>query len=77
MTDDPRAARRALVRRRTLELVGGVVLLHSAALAVYYLAGIAGAPPKTRTTFTVVWLFATAIVVALLLKRVRVVRMRR
>ncbi|HEY2025414.1 MAG TPA: hypothetical protein VGG78_00310 [Gemmatimonadaceae bacterium] len=71
---DPRAVRRAALRKATLQLVAGVVLLDAVALGLYYLAGIAYAPERTRTIFVVVWTLATALVVALLLKRVRAAR---
>jgi hypothetical protein len=75
MTEDGRAARRAALRRRTLELVGGVVLLDALALGLYYLAGISTSAPRTRTIFTVAWTVATAVTVAVLLKRVRAARL--
>lgn len=71
---EPRAAKRAEIRRATLRLILAVVALHSVALAVYYLADMAHAASRTRMTFTVVWTFATALTVALLLKRVRQAR---
>jgi hypothetical protein len=70
-SNDPRAVRRAALRRATLQLVLGVVALDAVALAIYYLGGIAIAPERTRQTFVVVWTVATAITVAVLLKRVR------
>ena len=62
------------MRRATLNLVGAVLLLDGAALAVYYLADIVHRPRQTQMIFTVVWTFATAIVVAFLLRRVRLLR---
>jgi hypothetical protein len=58
----------------TLQLVLGVVVLDAVALGIYYLAGIAHAPERTRTIFAVTWTLATAVVVAVLLKRVRALR---
>ena len=75
--NDPRAGRRAALRKATLQLVMGVVLLDAVALSVFYGAGIAHAPNKTRMTFVVVWTIATAMVVAVLLRRVRMVRLGR
>jgi hypothetical protein len=72
--NDPRAIRRAAVRRATLHLVLGVVALDAVALAIYYLGGIATASVNTRQIFVVVWTVATAITVAVLLKRVRTAR---
>ncbi len=74
MTEDPGTPRRAVLRRRTLELIGAVVLLDAVALGLYYGAGISTSPDRTRMIFTLVWTFATAITVALLLKRVRAAR---
>ena len=71
---DPRAGRRAALRRATLQLIVGVVALDAVALAIYYLGGIDHASVNTRQTFVVVWTVATAITVAVLLKRVRTAR---
>jgi hypothetical protein len=73
-SSDPRAVRRAALRRATLQLVFGVVALDAVALAIYYLGGIASAPVSTRQAFVVVWTVATAITVAVLLRRVRTAR---
>jgi uncharacterized membrane protein YeiH len=75
-TGDPGADRRAVLRRRVLELVLGVVVLDAIAMAVYYLGGISHATAQTRMIFTVVWMVATAVTVAVLLKRVRRARFR-
>ena len=72
--DDPRAARRAALRKATLQLVAGVVVLDAVALAAWYGGGVSHAAAQTRTIFTVVWLVATAVTVAVLLRRVRAVR---
>jgi len=72
--EDPRAVRRAALRKATLQLVLGVVVVDAVALAIYYLGGIDRAPDNTRTTFAVIWTVATAITVAVLLKRVRAFR---
>ena len=73
-SEDPRAARRAELRRTTLHLVLGVVALDAVAMGIYYLAGIGHAHERTRTIFVVTWTLATALVVAVLLKRVRAAR---
>jgi hypothetical protein len=52
----------------------GVVLIHAVAMTIYYGTGIAHGPSRTRTIFIVVWSIATAIVVGVLLRRVRLVR---
>jgi hypothetical protein len=63
--------RRAALRRTTLQLVLGVVALDAVALGIYYLVGIEQTSTNTRTAFVVVWTVATALVVAVLLRRVR------
>ena len=73
-TDDPRAERRAALRRATLHLVLGVVILDAVALGLFYALGIPHAPERTRTIFVALWTFATAITVAFLLRRVRQAR---
>lgn len=71
---DPRAAQRASLRRAVLQLVIGVFALDAIAMGIYYLAGIPHAARRTQTIFVVVWTIATALTVALLLRRVRAVR---
>ena len=73
-TDDPRAAKRAALRLATLHLIVGVVLLDAAALGIYYLGGIDQGSVLAKQVFTGVWLVATAVTVAILLKRVRAIR---
>jgi hypothetical protein len=75
--DDPRAARRAALRKATLQLVLGVVVLDAVALGIYYLGGIEHGSAQTKQIFTWVWLVITAITVAFLLKRVRAIRYNR
>jgi hypothetical protein len=72
--DDPRAARRAALRKATLQLVLGVVVLDAVALGIYYLGGIEHGSTPAKQIFTAVWLVATAFTVAVLLKRVRTIR---
>ena len=69
-----REARRAALRKAMLHLVLGIMLLDSVALSVWYLGGIAHGPDRQRTIFVAVWTAATAIVVAVLLRRVRKAR---
>ena len=69
--------RRLAMRKAVFHLVLGIVVLHSVALAVFYFTGIERGSAQTRQIFTVVWLVATAITVAILLKRVRRLRDRR
>ncbi|MEO7454776.1 MAG: hypothetical protein ABIY52_00845, partial [Gemmatimonadaceae bacterium] len=60
-------------RRATMQLIIGVALLDSAAMGVFYLF-FKDAPSRQRLFFTVAWTVATAIVVGVLLKRVRKAR---
>ncbi|HEU4720736.1 MAG TPA: hypothetical protein VFS59_05180 [Gemmatimonadaceae bacterium] len=71
---DPRAPQRAALRRAVLHLVMGVVLIHAVAMTIYYGTGIAHGPSRTRTIFVIAWSVATAIVVGVLLRKVRQVR---
>lgn len=71
---DPRATRRTALRRAILHLVLAVIALDAAAMAVYFLGGVSAAEPRTRMIFTVVWTMTTAFVVAVLLRRVRLIR---
>jgi hypothetical protein len=71
------AERRAALRKAVVQLIAGVVLLDAVALAIWYGAGMAHARYQTRMTFTIVWTIATALTVAFLLRRVRVIRMGR
>ena len=71
-----RAEKLRTLRRASIQLVLGVVLLDAVALATYYGFDIAHAVRKTQLTFTVTWTIATALTVAFLLKRVRKARFR-
>lgn len=51
-----------------------VVLLDAVAMTVYYGAGLAHAAPRMRNGFLIGWSIATAIVVGVLLRKVRLVR---
>jgi hypothetical protein len=73
-SEDPRAIRRAALRKATLNLILGVVILDAVAMGLFYALGIGHGPERTRTIFVAVWTFATAIMVAFLLRRVRAVR---
>jgi hypothetical protein len=57
-----------------LSLVAGVIVLDAVAMSVFYLTGIAHGPQRTRWLFVIAWSIATAIVVMVLLRRVRAVR---
>jgi hypothetical protein len=71
---DPRAAQRVTLRRAVLQLVLGVMVLDAVALGAFYLTGIAHGPSRPRTIFVAAWTIATAITVAVLLRRVRAIR---
>ena len=71
---DPRAPQRNALRRAVLQLVMAVVLLDAVAMTVFYGAGIAHAPTRTRNLFLIAWSVVTAVVVLMLLRRVRRVR---
>ena len=66
--------RKAALRRTTLHLVLGVVLLDAVAIGLYYLTDMAHRPQQTQTIFVVIWTAATAVTVAVLLRRVRMAR---
>jgi len=71
---DPRAPQRAALRRAVLNLVGAVIVLDAVAMSIFYFAGIAHGPERTRWYFVIGWSIATAVVVMVLLRRVRKVR---
>src|SRR5689334_12549689 len=71
---DPRAPQRAALRRAVLNLVGGVILLDAGAMSIFYPTRIAHGPTRTPWRLVVGWSIATAIVVMVLLRRVRAVR---
>ena len=52
----------------------GVILLHAVAMTIFYGTGIAHGQTRTRTIFVIVWSIVTALVVGVLLRRVRQVR---
>lgn len=66
--------RKAALRRTTLHLVLGVVLLDAVAIGIYYLTDMLHRPQQTQVVFVAVWTAATAITVAVLLRRVRLAR---
>ena len=51
-----------------------VVLLDAVAMTVFYGLGIAQGPSRTRTIYLIGWSVVTAVVVGVMLRRVRVVR---
>ncbi len=66
--------RKAAMRRTTLHLVLGIVLLDAVAIGIYYLADILHRPQQTQVVFVAIWTAATAVTVAVLLRRVRLAR---
>jgi len=72
---DPRAPQREALRRAVLNLVIGVVVLDAIAMSIFYLTGIAHGPERVRWMYVIAWSIATALVVAVLLRKVRAVRM--
>jgi hypothetical protein len=52
-----------------------VVLLDAVAMTIFYGAGIANGSERTRNVFLIGWAIVTALVVGVLLRRVRLVRM--
>jgi hypothetical protein len=71
---DPRAPQRVALRRAVLQLVMSVVLLDAAAMAIFYGADFAHGPSRTRNIFLIAWSIVTALLVGILLRRVRKVR---
>ena len=57
-----------------LNLVIGVVILDAIAMSIFYLTGIVHGPERTRWYFVIAWSIATAVVVMVLLRRVRRIR---
>jgi len=66
--------RKAAMRRTTLHLVLGVVLLDTVAIGIYKLADIVHRPQRAQIVFVAIWTAVTAITVAVLLRRVRMAR---
>ena len=57
-----------------LRLIIAVVLLHAVAMTIYYGTGIAHGPSRMRNIYLVTWSVVTAVVVGVMLRRVRLVR---
>ena len=66
---------RTTVKQALQQLVLGILGFDAIVLSVWYLTGMERAAPDARTRFAVVWMFATALIVAFLLRRVRRARM--
>ena len=71
---DPRAPQRVALRRAVLQLVMSVVLLDAVAMTVFYGAGIVHSPTRTRNIYLIGWSVVTALLVGVMLRRVRKVR---
>ena len=66
--------RRARIRRQLLRMMLLVLALHGTAIGIYYLADLASASSRMRSTFTVIWLGATFALVLVYLRRIRRLR---
>jgi hypothetical protein len=73
---DPRAPQRAALRRAVLQLVMAVVLLDALAMTIFYGTDLAHGPTRARNVYLIGWSVVTAIVVGVMLRRVRLARMR-
>lgn len=65
------------LKRYLLILVGGVVVLHGVAIAIYYGFHVSDRPDKTQQAFVAVWVAATLVLVTTLMKRIRQARRRK
>lgn len=63
-----------MVRKEVLRLLVLVLIVHSLALAVYYVADVSRMSQNVRTAFTVIWTLATLAVVLPGLRRIRLAR---
>jgi hypothetical protein len=64
----------AELRRQLLRMVLWVLVLHGAAIAVFYLADLRTASSGVRNAFTVVWMGLTFALVLVYLRRIRRIR---
>ncbi len=58
-------------RRRFLELLVGVAIVHGVAIALYYALGIPRAPTQTQRLFAWVWMGLTVVVVLIGVQRLK------
>ena len=65
------------IRRRFLHLVAAIVIVHGAAIALFYTTDMPHRPPRVQQIFVGVWMAATLAVVLPLLMRIRALRRRR
>jgi uncharacterized membrane protein YdcZ (DUF606 family) len=59
------------VRRRFLEFLVGVALVHVVAIAIYYAADVAHTSARQQRLFAWVWMGATVLVVFVGLQRIK------
>ena len=71
---DPRAPQRNALRRAVLQLVMAVVLLDAVAMTVFYGTGVVHGATRTRNVYLIGWSVLTALLVGVMLRRVRKVR---
>ena len=71
---DPRAPQRNALRRAVLQLVMAVVVLDAVAMTIFYGAGLAHGTTRSRNVYLIGWSVVTAILVLVMLRRVRKVR---
>jgi len=62
------------MRRLLLTLVGAVVVLDAAVIAIYYALHLSDRPAKQQQMFVAVWVVLTLIVVTTMMKRIRQAR---
>jgi len=65
------------VRKRFREFVIAIVLLHIAALSLYYALGVPRSPTRQQRWFAWIWMGATILVVFVGLQRIKRARGRR
>ena len=64
----------AELRKRTLILVGSIVVLDAAIIGIYYALHVPERPMKTQQTFIAVWVVLTLLVVTTQMKSIRKLR---
>lgn len=67
----PRARPLTIARRRFLEFIAAIVVLHTLAMAAYYLIDIPSAPQRHQKLYAWAWMVLTAVVVLVGLQRIR------
>ena len=64
------------MRRRFLEFLTAIAVLHAAAIAAYYLLDIQAAPPGRQRAYAWTWMGLTVVVVVVGLQRIKRARLR-